>query len=136
MPLTQKIEGKIAKLSNTFNSQLLVKDFFFSFQFFIRYLLYLHFKCYPGSPLNVASPLPPCSPTHQLPCLGSGVSPVLGHIKLGRPRGLSSQWWPPRPSSATYAAKDMSSGGTGCGKPHVPLQGGAGFCWPPRTHRQ
>jgi hypothetical protein len=19
-----------------------------------------------------------------------------------------------------------------CGKPHVPLQGGAGYCWPPR----
>jgi hypothetical protein len=26
------------------------------------------------------------------------------------PRGLSSQWWPTRPSSATYAARDTSSG--------------------------
>ena len=23
-----------------------------------------------------------------------------------------------------------------CGKPHVPLQGGAGYRWPPRIHRQ
>jgi hypothetical protein len=38
---------------------------------------------------------------------------VLGHIKFERPRGLSSQWWLTRPSSATYAARDMSSGGTG-----------------------
>jgi hypothetical protein len=32
-------------------------------------------------------------------------SPVLGHIKFVRPRGLSSQWWSSRPSSATYAEK-------------------------------
>jgi hypothetical protein len=37
----------------------------------------------------------------------------LGHIKIARPRGLSSQWWPTRPSSATYADRDTSSGGTG-----------------------
>jgi hypothetical protein len=51
---------------------------------------------------------PPCSPTHSLPLLGPGVP--LGHIKFARPRGLSSQWWPTRPSSATYAARDTSSG--------------------------
>ena len=49
----------------------------------------------------------PCSPTHPLPLLGPGVFPVLGHIKFARPR------WPARSSSATYAARDMSSGGTG-----------------------
>jgi hypothetical protein len=32
-------------------------------------------------------------------------SPVLRHIKFVRPRGLSSQWWPTRPSSDTYAAR-------------------------------
>jgi hypothetical protein len=37
-------------------------------------------------------------------------SPVLGHIKFAIPRGLSSQWWLTRPSSATYATRDMSSG--------------------------
>jgi hypothetical protein len=43
----------------------------FFFQFFIRYFLHLHFKCYPESPLY---PLPtPCSPTHPLPLLGPGV---------------------------------------------------------------
>jgi hypothetical protein len=30
-----------------------------------------------------------------------------------RPRGLSSQWWLTRPSSATYATRDTSSGDTG-----------------------
>jgi hypothetical protein len=37
--------------------------------------------------------------------------PCTGHIKFAIPRGLSSQWWPGRPSSATYAARDTSSGG-------------------------
>jgi hypothetical protein len=37
-------------------------------------------------------------------------SPVLGHIKFTISRGLSSQWQPIRPSSATHAARDMSSG--------------------------
>jgi hypothetical protein len=36
--------------------------------------------------------------------------PVLGHIKFARLRGLSSHWWPTRPSFATYAARDTSSG--------------------------
>jgi hypothetical protein len=40
-------------------------------------------------------------------------SPVLGNIKFARPRGFSSQWWPTSPSSATYAARDMSSVGGG-----------------------
>ena len=38
-------------------------------------------------------------------------STVLGHIKFAVPRGLSPQYWLTRPSSATYAARDMSSGG-------------------------
>jgi hypothetical protein len=38
--------------------------------------------------------------------------PVLGHIKFAKQRGLFSQWWPNRPSSDTYAARDMNSGGT------------------------
>jgi hypothetical protein len=37
--------------------------------------------------------------------------PFMGHIKFARPRSLSSQWWVARPSSATYAARDTSSGG-------------------------
>ena len=43
-------------------------------------------------------PLPyPTTPTSWPWC-----SPVLRHIKFKRPRGFSSQWWPTRPSSATY----------------------------------
>jgi hypothetical protein len=37
--------------------------------------------------------------------------PVLRHIKFARPRGHSAQWWPTRRYFATYAARDMSSGG-------------------------
>jgi hypothetical protein len=38
-------------------------------------------------------------------------SPVLRNIKFARPMGLSFHWWPTRPSSDAYAARDMSSGG-------------------------
>jgi hypothetical protein len=83
---------------------------FFFKTFFIRYFLYLHFKCYPESslyppPILLAYPPSPSSWPWR--------SPVLGRRKFARPRGLSSQWWPTRPSSATYAARDRSSGVTG-----------------------
>jgi hypothetical protein len=89
--------------------------FFFLFLFFSKFLLGIYFiyisNAIPKVPYTL---LPhPCSPTHPLPLLGPGVSPVLGHIKFARLMGLSSQWWPTRPSSATYAARDTSSGGTG-----------------------
>jgi hypothetical protein len=76
--------------------------------FFIRYFLHLHFKCYPKSPLYPPPALLPYPPT---PTSWPWLSPVLGHIKFARPRVFSSQWWPTWPSSATYAARDMSSGG-------------------------
>jgi hypothetical protein len=75
---------------------------------FIRYFLYMHFKCYLKSSLY---PLPILLPYPPTPASWSWHSPVLEHIKFATPRGLSSQWWPTRPSSATYAARDMSSGG-------------------------
>ena len=80
----------------------------FSFSFFlflIRYFLHLHFQCYPKSP--------PCPPPSSPPTPTSWpwCSPVLRHIKFSRPRGLSFHWWPTRPSSDTYAAKDTSSRG-------------------------
>jgi hypothetical protein len=37
-------------------------------------------------------------------------SPILRHIKFARPMGLSFHWWPTRPSSDTYAARDKISG--------------------------
>jgi hypothetical protein len=61
----------------------------FSGFFFIRYFLYLHFKCYPESPLYPPPALLPYPPN---PTSWPWRSPVLGHIKFARPRGLSSQW--------------------------------------------
>jgi hypothetical protein len=81
----------------------------FLFLFLIRYFLHLHFKCYPKSPPDP----PPQLPYPPTPTSWPWRSPVLRHIKFARPRGLSSQWWPTRPSSDTYAARDTSSGGTG-----------------------
>jgi hypothetical protein len=73
----------------------------------IRYFLHLHFKCYPKSPPD-PHPLPyPPTPTSW-----PWRSPVLGHIKFARPRGLSSQCWPTRPSSTAYASRDTRSGDT------------------------
>ena len=85
--------------------------FIFSFilLLFFRYFLHLYFKYYPKSLLY---PLPP--PTLLLypviPTCWPWFSPVLGHIKFARQRGLSFWWWPTRPSSTTYAARDTSSG--------------------------
>jgi hypothetical protein len=76
---------------------------FFFLSFFISYFLHLHFKCYPKSSLH-----PPSLPYPPTLTSWPWRSPVLGHIKFARPRGLSSQWWSTRPSSATYAARDTS----------------------------
>jgi hypothetical protein len=38
-------------------------------------------------------------------------SPVLRHIRSAQPMGLSFHRWPTRPSSDTYAGRDMSSVG-------------------------
>jgi hypothetical protein len=84
--------------------------YFFLFfpHFSIRYFLHLHFKCYPKSSLY---PSPTLIPFPLTPTSWPWRSPVLGHIKFARPRCLSSQWWETRPSSATYAVRDKSSGG-------------------------
>jgi hypothetical protein len=75
----------------------------FSFFKKIRYLFHLHFQCYPKVPHPLPHPPTPTSwPWH---------SPVLRHIKFARPMGLSFHWWPNRPSSDIYAARDTSSGG-------------------------
>jgi hypothetical protein len=71
--------------------------------FFITYFPQLHFQCYPKSP---PSPLP----YPPIPIFWPWHSPVLGHIKFACPMGLSFQWWPPRPSFDTYAARVKSSG--------------------------
>jgi hypothetical protein len=82
--------------------------------FFFQYLLDILFIYISNAILKVPYTLPlallpyPLTPTswpwHSL---------VLRHTKFARPRGLSSQWWLTRPSSATYAARDKGSGVTG-----------------------
>jgi hypothetical protein len=74
---------------------------------FIRYLFHLHFQCYPKSPPHPPLPIPPTTYSHFLALALR--SPVLRHIKFAQPMGLSFHWWPTRPSSDTYAARDMSS---------------------------
>jgi hypothetical protein len=51
--------------------------------FFIRYILHLHFKCYPQSPLYPPSTLLPSPPTSAS---WPWHSPVLGHMIFARPR--------------------------------------------------
>jgi hypothetical protein len=51
--------------------------------FFIRYILHLHFKCYPESPLYPPLTLLPNPPT---PVSRPWHSPVLGYIIFARPR--------------------------------------------------
>jgi hypothetical protein len=84
--------------------------FFIIIIIIIRYFLYLHFKCYPEISLYPSPALLPYPPT---PTSWPWHSPVLRYIKFARPRDLSSQGWPTRTSSATYAARDMSSGDIG-----------------------
>jgi hypothetical protein len=50
---------------------------------FIRYFLYLHFKCYPGNPLYT---LPALIPNPHTPASWPWHSPVLGHMIFSRPR--------------------------------------------------
>ena len=84
---------------------------FFPFPFFkIRYVLYLHFKCYPLSWFPLQKPPSPssssCSPTHPLPCPVLAF-PYTGALSLLRTKGLSSHRCPTRSSSATYTAGAM-----------------------------
>jgi hypothetical protein len=53
------------------------------FEYFIRYFLILHFKCYPQSPLY---PLPDLLTNPPTPASWPWHSPVLGHIIFTRPR--------------------------------------------------
>jgi hypothetical protein len=80
---------------------------FVLFLFFKMIFSSFTFQCYPKSPLY-PPPCPAPQPTHFLalafPCTGAY------HIIFTRLKGLSSHRWPTRPSSATYATTDTSSG--------------------------
>jgi hypothetical protein len=76
--------------------------FFFSF-----FLLGIYFIYISNATPKVSHTLPhPPSPTTWL-CR----SPVLRHIKFAWLMGLSFHWWPTRPSSDSYAARDKGGGG-------------------------
>jgi hypothetical protein len=56
-------------------------------------------------------PFPPPLPYPPTPTSWPWHSPLLRHIKFARPMDLSFHWWPTKPSSDPYAARDTSSGG-------------------------
>ena len=85
-----------------------IYSFLFIFYFLIRYLLYLHFKCYPK---RLPFPRPAPQPTHS--CFLTLAFSSTREYNLHKTKSLSSQWWPSRPTSAKYAAKDLRSVGTG-----------------------
>jgi hypothetical protein len=87
-----------------------VRSFSFLFFSFSNFLLGIFF-IYISNAIPKAPYIPPSLlPYSSTPTSWPWCSPELGHIKCARPRGLSSQWWPTTLSSATYAARDTSSG--------------------------
>jgi hypothetical protein len=80
---------------------------------------YKDFKCFLKKKLSIyfiyisnAIPKVPHTLPHPLtPTSWPWCSPVLRHIKFARPMDLSFHWWPTRPSSDAYAARDTSWGG-------------------------
>jgi hypothetical protein len=88
--------------------------FLFFFIWMLFFCFNLVFSSFTFQMLSQKSPRPfPLLPYPPIPTSWPWHSPILRHIMFVRPRGLSFQWWPTRPSSATYAARDKSSGGTG-----------------------
>ena len=77
------------------HSFILQSDYFF-FNFSLDIFFIYISNAIPKVPYTLPAPLLPYPPT---PTSWPWHSPVLGHIKFARPRGLSSQWWPTRPAS-------------------------------------
>jgi hypothetical protein len=80
-------------------------------QYQLIFLLVIYF-------IYISSDIPkvPHTLTHLLPHPPTPTSwpwrsPVLRHIKFAQPMGLSFHYWPTRPSSDSYAARDTSSDG-------------------------
>ena len=57
---------------------------------------------------TICSPCPAPQPTHS--CFLTLTFPCTGAYNLQKTKGLSFHWWPSSPSSATFAARDTSSG--------------------------
>jgi hypothetical protein len=83
-----------------------LSDYFFYFNIF--YLLGIFFIYISNAIPKVPIPPPlPYPPTHTS---WPWCAPVLRHIKFACSMGLSFKWWPTRPSSDTYGARDTSPG--------------------------
>ena len=92
-------------LWNLFFSSSSVYIIFYFIYFLLLGIYFIYISnAIPKVPHTLPHPLP--HPPTPLPWY----SPVLRHIKFARPMGLSFHWWPTRPSSDTYAARDTSSG--------------------------
>ena len=89
-----------------------MQKYLFIYSFF--YQIFSSFTFQMLSPFLVSSPKVPYilpQPTHS--CFLALAFPYIGAYNLPKTKGLSSHRWPTRPSSATYATRDKSSGGTG-----------------------
>jgi hypothetical protein len=93
---------------------LVTESEIFPLQFFSQFLKGIFFIYISNAISKVPHTLPIPLPLLSYPPTPTSWpwhSPVLEHIRFARPRGLSSQRWPTRSSSATYAARDRGSGG-------------------------
>jgi hypothetical protein len=106
-------EQSFASPSNLFFlSAWCIFNFFFFF-LFIRYFLYLHFKCYPlysfplrKPPILSLLPLLTNPPYSHFPVIALFYT---GALSLYKAKSLFSHWCPTRPSSVTYAAGAIES---------------------------
>jgi hypothetical protein len=88
----------------------LANTFFFNFVFFKLGIYFIYIS---NAIPKVPHPLPHPLPHPPTPTSWPWHPPVLRQIKFARPMDISFYSWPTRASSDTYAARDMSSGGTG-----------------------
>ena len=100
--------GMIKLYRNKYWKYLLIIHYHIFLSIFLLGIYFIYISnAIPKVPHMLPHPLPhPHTPT-SWPCH----SPVLRQIKFAWPMGLSFHWWPTRPSSDSYAARDMSSGG-------------------------
>jgi hypothetical protein len=107
-PISDSNSGLLQKqhLLLTTEPSLQTKKVFSSPPFFLLGIYFIYISnAIPKVPHTLPHPLPhPPTPT-SWPCR----SPVLKHIKFARLMGLSFHWWPTRPFSDSYTARDTSS---------------------------
>jgi hypothetical protein len=79
-------------------------------KFLLFFLLGIYFIYISNAIPKVPHMLPHQLPHPPSPTSWPWRSTVLRQIKFARPMGLTFHWWPTRPSSDTYAARDTSCG--------------------------